>query len=244
MRLLWAGNGRKVRAAPSWHWSHRGTRTCDQWWKPQTEWHRDWKNHFPEAWQEIIHRSVNDEKHIADVKTESGVVLEFQHSNLLREEREAREMFYQNMVWVVDGQRRVRDKERFFASLKERSFLKAKPLTFSLPSNEGALLRDWVDCSSPVFFDFGANPVLSFGYGPAFFRMPVLWQLDPWSPDGKAHLSPVAKNSFLNHYLKGLPLGFVDYSAKLARAQQASRSRPLMDFERYMANRRSRLARF
>ena len=46
------------------------------------------------------------EKHIADVKTERGDVLEFQHSPLDPQERRAREEFYQRMVWVVDGTRR------------------------------------------------------------------------------------------------------------------------------------------
>ena len=41
--------------------------------------------------------------HIADVKTDRGIVIEFQHSFLHRNERESREKFYQNMVWVVDG---------------------------------------------------------------------------------------------------------------------------------------------
>jgi hypothetical protein len=75
------------------HWAHRGTRNCNSWWEPETEWHRAWKNHFPEDWQEVDHQSEGGEKHRADVKTESGVVLEFQHSLLRQDEREARETF-------------------------------------------------------------------------------------------------------------------------------------------------------
>ena len=107
-----------------WHWAHRGTRTCDPWWEPETEWHRNWKNKFPEIWQEIIHRSETGEKHIADVKTGSGMVLEFQHSNLHHDERVSRENFYPKMVWVVNGRRRVRDRARFFASLREAPIVK------------------------------------------------------------------------------------------------------------------------
>jgi competence protein CoiA len=51
-----------------WHWAHIGVRNCDTWWEPETEWHRAWKNHFPEDWQEIIRRSEDGEKHIADVR--------------------------------------------------------------------------------------------------------------------------------------------------------------------------------
>jgi competence protein CoiA len=205
------------------HWAHRGTRTCDLWWEPETEWHRAWKNHFPEGWQEIDHRSEDGEKHIADVKTESGVVLEFQHSPLRREERESREMFYQKMVWVVNGLRRERDRVRFFASLDATKIVKPKPLTVSFPSNEGALLRDWAASRVPVYFDFGDSE---------------LWRLKPCGRNGMAYLSPVLKSSFLNAYLKGQPLKGIDYSAAVERAllmQQAPRSRPLSGFERYMA---------
>src|SRR5215471_3563051 len=78
-----------------WHWAHRGTHTCDYLREPETEWHRAWKNKFPEDWQEKPHRSEDGEKHIADVKTDRGIVIEFQHSFLHRDERESREKFYQ-----------------------------------------------------------------------------------------------------------------------------------------------------
>jgi hypothetical protein len=195
-----------------WHWAHLRTRTCDPWWESQTDWHRTWKNHFPEAWQEIVHQSETGERHIADVKTESGVVLEFQHSFLRREEREAREMFYQNMLWVVDGLTRVRDKKRFFASLtRDHSIINEKPLTYSVQPNEGALLRDWGDSCKPVFFDFGDNNVFDLLH----FGMPLLWRLHPHSPDGKALLSPVTKTSFRDRCLKRLPLKAIDYSSEV-----------------------------
>ena len=110
------------------------------------------------------------------MKTDRGIVLEFQHSHLRQEERKSREIFYQEMVWVVDGLRRVRDRSRFFASLTAPSIVKAKPLIFLLPSNEGALLRDWVGSRNPVFFDFGDN---SEPGDPLSFHTPVLWRLTP-----------------------------------------------------------------
>lgn len=71
-----------------WHWAHRSIRSCDPWWENETPWHRAWKNQFPADWQEKVHRTDNGEKHVADVKTKSGVVLEFQHSPLpLRNEQ-------------------------------------------------------------------------------------------------------------------------------------------------------------
>src|SRR5437016_211255 len=71
------------------HWAHKGDRLCDPWWE-ETEWHRTWKNQFPVAWQEIGQKSENGEWHFADVKTDRGWVLEFQHSHLKPEERLAR----------------------------------------------------------------------------------------------------------------------------------------------------------
>jgi competence protein CoiA len=141
-----------------WHWAHRGKRTCDVWWEPETDWHRGWKDHFPNTWREAIHFAHDGEKHIADVKTESGTVLEFQHSRLSRDERESRESFYPNMAWVVDALRRVQDRPQFLASLETAAIHKRKPLVISLPANQGALLRDWTASRAPVFFR-RSNPV-------------------------------------------------------------------------------------
>jgi hypothetical protein len=85
------------------------------------------------------------------VKTENGIVLEFQHSPLCPEERDAREAFYRTIVWVVDGLRLKRDRAQFFASLNAAQVVNLKPLTFAFPLNKGALLRDWTARRVPVF---------------------------------------------------------------------------------------------
>jgi hypothetical protein len=214
--------------------------------EPETEWHRAWKNKFPEDWQEKPHQS-DGERHIADVKTDRGIVIEFQHSFLLRDERESREKFYQNMVWVVDGLRRVQDRSRFFGLLARASIVKDKPLTFSLPLNKCALLRDWVDSRKPVFFDFGDN---SEPGDPLSFPAPVLWRLDPHSPEGEAHLSPVLKTSFLDTYRNGRALKGIDYRQERQKlrtvyaALLAPRPQPLTDFHRWLAWQERRRPRF
>ena len=101
------------------HWAHKGTRHCDQWWENETEWHRSWKGHFPIEWQEVVHKADDGEKHIADVKTERGWTIEFQHSLLNPEERRSRDAFYPNLVWVVDGMKRVNDIKQFERALIE-----------------------------------------------------------------------------------------------------------------------------
>ena len=68
-----------------WHWAHYSKRDCDVWWENETEWHRNWKGKFPVEWQEVIHYADDGEKHIADVKTGHGCILEFQHSFITNE---------------------------------------------------------------------------------------------------------------------------------------------------------------
>jgi len=86
------------------HWAHKSLKNCDHWWENETEWHRKWKNHFPKEWQEIVHfDEISGEKHIADVKTSIGLVIEFQNSPMSIEELNSREEFYKNMIWIVNG---------------------------------------------------------------------------------------------------------------------------------------------
>lgn len=85
------------------HWAHHRMKDCDPWWENETPWHRDWKNKFPIECREVPHTASNGEIHRADIKTPTGIVIEFQHSSITDKERISRETFYQNMVWVVDG---------------------------------------------------------------------------------------------------------------------------------------------
>lgn len=227
-----------------WHWAHRGIRVCDHWWESETEWHRAWKNQFPKDWQERIHTSKDGEKHIADVKTERGIVLEFQHSFLKVEERESRELFYQNMAWIVNGRRRALDRARFFALLGAAVVVNRTPLIVLMPTDASALLRDWKVSRVPVYFDFGDSEP-SDGLR---FDHPVLWRLSPSKPNGRAYLSPMSKGSFLDAHLAGEPFEEM-YTTVVERAaanyylmltRQVRHSLPLTGFERYMARRRSR----
>ena len=88
-----------------WHWAHRGRRHCDSWWESETPWHRTWKARFPEANREVVQfDDRSGEKHVADVKTDAGVVLEFQNSPMAASELRARELFYGRMLWIVNGE--------------------------------------------------------------------------------------------------------------------------------------------
>jgi len=87
------------------HWAHKSIIKCDSWWENETEWHREWKNKFPKEWQEIIHHSeITGEKHIADIKTPNGLIIELQNSPISTDELNSREEFYKNLIWIVNGQ--------------------------------------------------------------------------------------------------------------------------------------------
>jgi competence protein CoiA len=140
------------------HWAHRSERYCDRWWEPETEWHRNWKLLFPDDWQEVVlHDERTEEKHIADVRTSQGLTIEFQHSHLRPQERAAREEFYGDMVWLVDGRRLRRDLPRFksgFASLRP---LGGNTRVCVHPHPEELFPSAWLVGKVPVYFDFGGG---------------------------------------------------------------------------------------
>ncbi|MBT4968579.1 MAG: hypothetical protein HOM80_06195 [Bacteroidetes bacterium] len=87
------------------HWRHFPSKsTCDLWKESESEWHRAWKNKFPDEWQEVIrHDPVTLEKHIADIfHPRKELVIEFQHSPISLVEIKSRELFYGKLCWVLD----------------------------------------------------------------------------------------------------------------------------------------------
>lgn len=107
----------------------------------------------PYEWQEVGHvDEVTGERHIADVKTEAGLVIEFQHSHLKPEEQRAREQFYKNMVWVIDGVRLQRDFPRFLGGKK--GFRWVNPSLCLADFYDKCFPKAWLNSSMPVAFDF------------------------------------------------------------------------------------------
>ena len=181
-----------------WHWAHKGRRDCDPWWEPETEWHRNWKNQFPVGWQEFSQRAPDGELHRADVKTEAGCVIEFQHSYIKPEERRAREAFYRPLVWVVNGLRRPRDKARFLKTWEEGTPVRRGSQLQRIWLGEGALLRDWAGSTADVFFDFGEE---------------MLWRLSPKSDGDWAYVARVSRAYFIEtHRRPATPARDVDSS--------------------------------
>ncbi|ODJ92267.1 hypothetical protein BB779_04135 [Pseudomonas viridiflava] len=157
-----------------WHWSHLSLSTCDRWCEAETEWHRQWKDRFPEDWQEVIqYDALTGEKHIADIRTEHGVFVEFQRSTIDPAEVNARESFYQRMVWVIDGSKSEFDSVNF-SNMRSRP--DANGFAFFRWYGRSKLFHRW-HTTTPVFIDFGDK------YG--FWRV---CKFDPKSKEGVALL--------------------------------------------------------
>ena len=197
------------------HWAHKGRRDCDPWWEPESEWHRNWKNQFPIGWQEVVRHAPDGERHIADVRTEAGCVIEFQHSYIKPEERRAREAFYRPLVWVVDGLRRPRDRARFLKTWEEGAPVRRDSPFQRIWSGEGALLRDWRASTAGVFFDFGEE---------------ILWWLLPKSEGDWVYVARVSRAEFIEaHRRLATPARDVDSSVmeSIESADEARQHRHL-----------------
>ncbi len=138
------------------HWAHANKELCHFAKEPKTPWHINWQDQFPKDWQEVITEDGNGEKHIADIKTLHGLVVEFQHSYIQSNEQSARESHYKKMVWVVDGTRCPSDFERIrwylvsginLIHYEEQKVLNIVDVKKGFP-------KGWIDRSVPVCFDF------------------------------------------------------------------------------------------
>ena len=157
------------------HWSHHGERDCDIWWENETPWHRAWKDQFPVEWQEVVHFSESGETHRADVKTDQGLVVEFQHSYLDPEERRARDAFYKKLVWVVNGARLKTGVTQFIKALNTGNIIMPQPRVVRIFPDECPLLQKWSETNAPVFFDFGEKS--------------AIWYLVPKNSDGMSFVA-------------------------------------------------------
>jgi competence protein CoiA len=206
------------------HWAHRGERVCDRWWEPETEWHRNWKDKFPLAWQEVIRVDSSGERHIADVHSDLGLTIEFQYSYLNPKERISRENFYGNMVWVSSGSRLAGDLPRFIEG--KQSFTRMWKGVYVTPAPGKVFPHDWLNCAVPVFFDYENAPGLT---EPAMHIGRPLWCLLPGRAFGLAVVLQISREGFIDLVHKRaqslVPQAFLEKVRKAfvmaARAEQA-----------------------
>jgi competence protein CoiA len=210
-----------------WHWAHHGSRLCDHWWENETEWHRTWKGRFPTDWQEVVQRAESGEKHVSDVKTDRGWVIEFQRSYLKPEERRSRDMFYPKLIWVVDGTRRTRDAEQLLNAWRDGTAVGGSPNMRKTFSDSCLLLREWTSGKSPVFFDLGEEQ--------------VIWWLIAPGANGFAYVTPYSRAQFIKAHRSAATEqaarefdGFINDVPKLVAAYESSVAmRRLEGIQRY-----------
>lgn len=175
------------------HWAHVKTAICDDWWEPETEWHRSWKKEFPLEWQESFLRDeISGEKHIADIRTNYDFVIEFQHSHIDPIEVHTREKFYKNMVWVVDGTRLKRTYIRFQKAKKNFRLIKGR--IFEVPFPKKCLPASWLERSVPVIFDFTGQESIEEGDDICNY----LYCLFPITIGHTARIVEIKRSAFVN----------------------------------------------
>lgn len=141
------------------HWAHKTKYNCDPWWENETEWHRKWKDLFPEECQEFVMiDNITSEKHIADVRI-NNLTLEFQHSSISENEKTSRENFYKNMFWIVDARKYY---EKFKNTLQFLNHSKRCKICFyynydEFEQSKNCFPKRWLNSKVPVIFDFGIH---------------------------------------------------------------------------------------
>jgi len=130
------------------HWRHKVKTDCILEYTPMTPWHKAWQNQFDDSCREIVHfDEITKEKHVADIKTQNGIIVELQHSAISIEERVSREKFYKNMIWIIDGR-------KYYEKFKKIKYKQINQYQFiCLNPNEG-FPSEWLNCSVPIYFDY------------------------------------------------------------------------------------------
>ena len=200
--------GRYVR----WHWAHKRRIICDPWQESETEWHLYWKDAFPIEFQEIVHiDETNGEKHIADIKTTTGSIVEVQHSPLSDEEMRSREEFYGDMIWIVDA----RHLHGWFSLGMSRDLISCCPIMYAIKWwGPSTLLDKWSTSSVPVYFDITVHHTHHDDEEDALWLLPsdmdvplqhrVLWRLLDFDVHARVgHIAPVQANLIIEAAIDG-----------------------------------------
>ena len=139
------------------HWAHKSVIDCDPWQEPETQWHRNWKNCFGDL-QEQMHEK-DGTRHMADVKTPDGTIVEFRHRFINGEGQRTRQAFFgETMFWVVDcasNPKRIgRFKDNRYCLYRERV---SGHEVWSTREACKCFPQTWINCQRFVFFDFGED---------------------------------------------------------------------------------------
>ena len=195
-----------------WHWAHKSRKTCDAWQESETDWHRYWKDAFPIDCQEVVHNDVETgEKHIADVKTPSGIVVEVQHSPIAVNEVRSRENFYKEMIWIVDAQHL----EGWFLVGMSYDLASCCPMMYHIKwRGSSKLLEKWSLSSVHVYFDVMNSAKEHEDEDGYLWILPrettvpvekrVLWRLLDFDADDKiGYIAPVQAEAVIEAVMNG-----------------------------------------
>ncbi len=229
------------------HWAHKSKQKCDVWWENETLWHRKWKNNFPIQWQEkILYDDLTGEKHIADVCTNSNLVIEFQHSSIKHEEKLSRDKFYKNILWVVDGTRLKNDYEKFLKGDFRPLGKIQEPMIFLCSNSQKIVSKLWQNSKVPVFFDFAGLEEITDCNNPKFH----LFCLLPNRLNNQAIIIRMTKQTFVQNVLNNAILNYLNnLMSDIDKLQIELRKKPSVQrvytnplyFPKYRSRRRYRL---
>lgn len=138
-----------------WHWAHLKGESCDSWYEPETEWHKNWKSIFGKDNSEIVIKK-DGIKHIADILTNENVVIELQNSPIQKPIIRRREIFYEDrMLWIING---IHFKDNFHTSRGNYVFHSSGLREYI--QKDYSFYWDWArkswnEVQRPVFIDFG-----------------------------------------------------------------------------------------
>ncbi|WCO03515.1 competence protein CoiA [Psychroserpens ponticola] len=140
-----------------WHWAHLKDKSCDHWYEPETFWHLHWKLTFGKENAEIVIKK-DGKRHIADILTNSDVVIELQNSPIQKSVIRKREKFYgERMLWLING---IDFKDNFEVSNQD-NFDVLYRFYNNLPANNKLVFdwkwarKSWEEVERSVFIDFG-----------------------------------------------------------------------------------------
>jgi hypothetical protein len=145
-----AGTLSKCGEKVMWHWAHKSKMECDPWWENETEWHRQWKEEFPESFREIVHKDpISGEVHRADIKSDKGIILEIQNSPISLDELRSREDFYKNLVWIVNAEKFKKRFNIWDAPLPDPSVAGFEDIVFMPSQYEPSCSMFWRKSENP-----------------------------------------------------------------------------------------------
>ena len=189
----------------AWHWAHKRRTSCDPWLEGETDWHIQWKDRFPKDCQEIVHLdNLTGERHIADIKTQSGLVVEVQHSPISEQELRSREKFYGDMIWIVDA----RDLRGYFSIGMTYGLASINPISYYIRwSSSSKLFERWSVAQKPVYVDIHVEHDPSPGVDNPTAEKANLLRIMEYNIDNSTGiLAPIRSDALVNAALNGDPL--------------------------------------